>query len=214
MRIGLCCSIAAAAAASTVALLGVVPACSQSDDLPARGDEVSDAGPAGPEPAGESGPCATLDAASLDPASVARGRSLVVKLECQKCHGQTLTGNRDGVMSPTTVGGRAYPPNLTSDPVTGLGCWTDQQIETALLYGIDNQGAPLCPPMPLFVEAGVDPSGAVAIVSFLRSLPPVTSNIPNTPDCTGTTDDGGPDVASDDATSDDSSSDGGQETEP
>jgi hypothetical protein len=200
----LSCGIVAAGAAVAAALMVVMPACTETPAVVPTG-QAPDAGQA--DAAIESGPCAPFDAGALDEASVARGKALAMTLQCDMCHGETFTGNNDGVRSPQTVGGQAYPPNLTSDPATGLGCWTDDQIETALLYGIDNEGMPLCPPMPLFVEAGVDPSGAAAIVSFLRSLPSVASNVPATPDCTGTSGEGGSDDASDDSSSDGAASD-------
>jgi hypothetical protein len=90
------------------------------------------------------------------------------------------------VPSLTVEGGLAYPPNLTGDPSTGLGCWTDEQIENAMLNGIDNMGMPLCPPMPLFGhegDAGLDQAQAAAVVAYLRSLPITVNNVPNTPNC-------------------------------
>ena len=122
--------------------------------------------------------CDGIDAAALDPALVLQGRQLVVQLQCTKCHGQILGGNNDGVPSPPF--GTAYPPNLTPDPATGLGCWSDGLIARAILEGKDDQGAPLCPPMPRFADAGVDQAQALAIVAFLRTLAPVKNQVANT----------------------------------
>jgi hypothetical protein len=149
------------------------------------GGAPADSGTDGTVDAGvDSGACVAFDAASLDDAEVALGLSIVTQLQCQKCHGTQLAGNNDGVASPNTVGGLAYPANLTNDPQTGLGCWTQAQIEDAFLNGIDNEGSPLCPPMPHFADAGLTRAMADAVVAFLRSLPPVEANVPNTPDCT------------------------------
>ncbi len=166
--------------------------------VPDASADVSDAG------------CVPYDASSLDPAAVEAGAALVTVLRCQHCHGQTLSGNPDGVPSPQTEGGTAYPPNLTPDPTTGLGCWTDQQIETAFLYGIDNEGQPLCPPMPHFAEAGVDASGAADILAYLRSLQATTLNVPDTPNCTlgPLPSDGGAEDAEGDAEAAEAGSDG------
>lgn len=145
--------------------------------------------------------CVPYDASDLDDAEITAGHLLVVTFKCQKCHGDQLAGNPDGVTSPETEGGLAYPPNLTPDPTTGLGCWTNAQIENAFLNGIDNEGDPLCPPMPHFAEAGVDASGADDILTFLRSLPPTVMHIPDTPSCTlgpvGPVDAGGEAAATD-----------------
>ncbi len=128
------------------------------------------------------GACMPVDAGTPDPAQVALGKALVKVEKCTKCHGDTLEGNFDGVASNTGYG-QVYPPNLTGDPSTGLGCWTDQQIQTAILDGLDNTNSPLCPPMPHFGDAGLDAAGAESIAQYLRSLPVVMNNVPPSPDC-------------------------------
>jgi hypothetical protein len=141
------------------------------------------------------GGCIPYDASNLDPAAIVAGQMLSITLKCAKCHDDGLTGDPAGVMSPQTEGGLAYPPNLTPDPTTGLGCWTNAQITTAILDGIDNQGQPLCPPMPHFAEAGIDASGADDLVTFLRSITPAIATVPDTPSCTlGPVDAGSPDA--------------------
>ena len=193
--------------AFVAAAAGVVPGCNDKS-----GGVPTDSGSDGTVGGGvDSGTCLPFDAASLDDAEVALGRSIVTQLQCQKCHGTQLAGNNDGVPSPTTAGGVAYPPNLTSDPQTGLGCWTPDQIEDAFLNGVDNEGSPLCPPMPHFADAGLTRSMADAVVAFLRSLPPVMAHVPDTPDCTQGAPDAGDDGspmqvdAGDDALAEDAS---------
>jgi Cytochrome c len=178
--------------AVVAAAAGAAPGCSDKNGGASRdsgSDAIADAGV-------DSGSCLPFDASSLDDAEVALGQAIATQLDCQKCHGSQYAGNNDGVASPTTVGGVAYPPNLTPDPRTGLGCWTQAQIENAFLNGIDNEGSPLCPPMPHFADAGLTQAMADALVAFLRSLPPVMTHIPDTPDCTpgapDAGDDGGP----------------------
>jgi mono/diheme cytochrome c family protein len=144
----------------------------------------TDAGPGLDASATDAG-CA-VDSGALDGAQVALGQQIVGARNCSKCHGENFEGNFDGVPSPTTEGGTAYPPNLTSDPATGLGCWTDPQIENAILNGIDNQGMLLCPPMPRWGQiddGGLDAAAAWAVVQFLRSLPIAPFQVPNTPNC-------------------------------
>jgi hypothetical protein len=128
-----------------------------------------------------------VDAGPLDDAQVAAGQQLVGTHKCHNCHGDALSGNNDGVPSMTAEGGTAYPPNLTPDPATGLGCWTNDQIANAILNGIDNEGMPLCNPMPVFGhlagDAGLTQTQAQEVVQYLRSLPAVVNNVPDTPDC-------------------------------
>ena len=151
------------------------------------------------------GGCIDYDASQLDGAAIVAGQMLAVALKCSKCHGDALAGNAAGVMSPQTEGGLAYPPNLTPDPTNGLGCWTNGQIAAAILDGIDDQGQPLCPPMPHFADKGLDASGADDLVTFLRSIHPAYMTVPDTPPCTQADDDAG-DAADDSA--EDAASDG------
>jgi mono/diheme cytochrome c family protein len=115
-----------------------------------------------------------VDAGPLDDADIYAGFEIVLTHRCKSCHGDGLYGNNDGVPSPTTEGGLAYPPNLTPDPATGLACWTNEQIENAILNGIDNMDMPLCPPMPHFgsPSAGtlqLTPMQVAQVVQYLRS---------------------------------------------
>jgi hypothetical protein len=124
--------------------------------------------------------CTPVEAGPLDDAAVASGLALSMAYKCQKCHGDQLGGNPQGVQFSGDEGGLAYPPNLTPDPATGLGCWTDSQIQNAILDGIDDQGQPLCPPMPHFADAGLDASGVANLIELLRSLQPVVTHVPDT----------------------------------
>ncbi len=146
---------------------------------------------------GDAGCPGATDAASLDEAQVATGQDLVHSFGCPRCH-QSTPEDAGIVLSGQTTsivdGGAIYPKNLTPDPATGIGCWTDTQIETAILTGIDDQGQPLCV-MPKFGALGMDSTKAAAIVAFLRSLPAVSHLIPESTCPTGDagTDGGGPD---------------------
>src|SRR6516162_1735122 len=62
-----------------------------------------------PFDASNDGACGAADA-TRDDAQIAVGLDLVKQLKCMQCHGSILSGNNDGVPSPT---GTAYPPNLT-----------------------------------------------------------------------------------------------------
>jgi hypothetical protein len=176
----------------------VVGACSGDDSTPAvaadagldstvvvGGDAGEDAGFDAATPVEAS--CAVFDAGAFDDAQVQEGKQIVIAHLCTSCHGEALTGTPNGVPSPTAIGGTAYPPNLTSDPATGLGCWTNDQIVNAILHGIDNEGMALCAPMPVFGSipgnGGLDAGEAADVVAFLRSLAPVSMNIPDTPAC-------------------------------
>jgi hypothetical protein len=42
---------------------------------------------------------------------------------------------------------KAYAANITPDPDTGIGKWTDAQIAKAIRDGVDRDGQPYKPPM-------------------------------------------------------------------
>src|SRR5439155_17799661 len=129
----------------------------------------------------DAGSCpGATDAASLDETQIATGHDLVHMYGCPKCHQSTpeeagivLSGQTTSIVD----GGAIYPKNLTPDQVTGIGCWTDKQITTAILTGVDDKGESLCV-MPKFGSIGMDETKALAIATFLRSLPAVNHLIP------------------------------------
>jgi hypothetical protein len=131
------------------------------------------------------GSCQLFDASALDDGSVQAGFLQVWQVyKCWKCHqnatdlvdpdsgaGILLNGNDAGLGDS----GLIFPPNLTNS-AQGLGCWTDQQIETAILQGKDLEGGALCPPMPAFGTAATTPGRpmdagtAQEIIDYIRSL--------------------------------------------
>jgi mono/diheme cytochrome c family protein len=68
-------------------------------------------------------------------------------------------------------------PNLTPDKETGLGAWTDEQIATALTTGVRPDGRILAPIMPWRAFANMTKPDVMAIVAYLRSLPPVQHKV-------------------------------------
>jgi hypothetical protein len=139
------------------------------------------------EDAGPDAGCDVFDAGPLDPNLVSQGSALVLQYQCEQCHGAYLEGNSDGVQLQNSSLTQ-YPPNLTPDPATGLGCWTNEQVENAILNSIDNQGNAICGPMPHFIALGLTQADALAIVTYLRSLPPEPINVPSGPACSCNTD--------------------------
>jgi hypothetical protein len=163
------------------------------------GGSVSDAG--GPE---ASPSCMAFDAGTLDDAAVAAGLAFIQNVgHCNHCHqnnpdaGITLSGNMSSLSDAAPI----YPPNLTSDPATGLGCWSNDQIANAILFGIDPtvDGGTLCPPMPKFgvpkgdAGAALNDASVYNVVDFLRSLAPVSNQVPQTM-CPAMTPTGGADA--------------------
>jgi mono/diheme cytochrome c family protein len=122
-----------------------------------------------------------------DAAQVARGKYLVSFMGCTDCHTPGyLLGKQDKsrYLGGSDVGfavpglGVFVGPNLTPDKTTGLGNWTTEQIVTALTKGETPQGRILAPPMPWRNYGGITKADLLAIVAFLKSLPPVAHQVP------------------------------------
>jgi mono/diheme cytochrome c family protein len=124
-------------------------------------------------------------AASTDSAVIERGRYIVRALApCAACHGDPAqrAANNNGADVPLVGGfvfdippGQFYTRNLTPDPETGLGNVPDRAIARALRYGVGHDGRALLPFMEM---QGLSDEDLQAVVSYLRSQPPVRNPVP------------------------------------
>ncbi|HEX7705694.1 MAG TPA: c-type cytochrome [Thermoanaerobaculia bacterium] len=124
--------------------------------------------------------------ASSDPAVIERGRYLAYgPAHCVNCHTANDEGEavKAGKMIPLAGGhlfdlpfGRIYTNNLTPDPETGIGRYTDQELARVLRHGVRRDGRAAVP----FMEAqNMSDEDLVAIISFLRSQEPVRRLVPD-----------------------------------
>jgi mono/diheme cytochrome c family protein len=109
-----------------------------------------------------------------------RGRYLVETLAaCGNCH--TPKGPNGPVPSKKFAGGdvirhadfTAVTPNITPDPETGIGRWTDHQIFMAIREGRRPDGSLLGPAMPSRFYRNLADEDVKAMIAYLRSVPPV-----------------------------------------
>ena len=71
-------------------------------------------------------------------------------------------------------------PNITPDPKTGLGAWSDDEIATYLSIGMDPEGDFAGSLMADVIEHGtgkLSKADIAAIVAYLRALPPIENRI-------------------------------------
>ena len=71
--------------------------------------------------------------------------------------------------------GVLYPINLTPDPETGIGSWTDLQFLNAVQRGISPEGENLVPALPYTSYAHMKPEDVLDIRAYLATLAPVKS---------------------------------------
>ncbi len=126
------------------------------------------------------------------PQRLERGRYLAVGLAgCAECHSQHDWNTHGAPLIPGTEGGGQWinmsdlpghivAPNLTPDPQTGGGTWTDDQLARAIREGIGHDGRALFPMMPYQSFRKMSDEDLAAIIVYLRSLPPVHSQLQKT----------------------------------
>jgi mono/diheme cytochrome c family protein len=120
---------------------------------------------------------------------VKQGEYIAHVAGCVSCHSrQTETGEfiEETLFSggnPFDLGplGIVISKNLTPDPETGLGDWTDEEIKTAIRSGVSRAGLHLFPVLPFAIYTNMAESDLDAIVAYLRTLPPVNNPIPRQP---------------------------------
>lgn len=107
--------------------------------------------------------------------SVKRGEYLFHAAGCMACHTDTTPGAQPlaGGRAFVTPFGTFYSPNITPDPETGIGRWTDGQFLGALHNGERPDGAAYFPVFPFTSFTGMKDEDALAIKAYLFSLPPV-----------------------------------------
>jgi mono/diheme cytochrome c family protein len=129
--------------------------------------------------------------ASTDPEVIRRGQYLVYgPAHCVQCHAgsmaEYLEGFRSGNPVPLRGGvrfsvdrmGAVYSKNLTPDPETGIGRYTDGQLARMLRSSVRPDGKASVRVIMPFEKMSDD--DVVAILSFLRSQPPVRHVVPET----------------------------------
>jgi hypothetical protein len=143
-------------------------------------------------------PTTAADASTHD--SEMRGRYLAgqsgICIECHTPHqsgpdagaevltpGMYFAGGEDfSALFAATLMIHPVTKNLTSDTATGLGSWSAQDIVKVLLEGKAKDGTGICPPMPvgpMGAYGGITPADALDIANYIKSLPPISHNIPD-----------------------------------
>lgn len=123
--------------------------------------------------------------AKRDSATIARGEFLFkTGIGCWQCHSSGGDNAPPGggmkfdlnVLSPSL--GVYYAANITPDVETGIGGWTDGEIVRAIREGISRDGRVLFPIMPVDPLNGLSDDDVLALVAYLRTLPPVKNKVP------------------------------------
>jgi hypothetical protein len=126
------------------------------------------------------------------PARLARGKHLFDMSSCKDCHSQRDMTKFAGPVVPGTEGGgfefpeelgfpgKVRSANITPDPETGIGTWTDGEKIRAIREGISKDGNALFPLMPYTHFRNMSDEDVYSIVAYLNTLPPIKKISPRT----------------------------------
>jgi mono/diheme cytochrome c family protein len=119
---------------------------------------------------------APLDDAALDglTGDAVRGELIFAAAGCASCH-----TSKDGP-ADLLMGGKRFPsafgtfvaPNISPDPVNGIGNWTDLELASAIVTGVSRDGNHLYPVFPYTTYNKANLQDVVDLIAHLRTLPP------------------------------------------
>lgn len=126
------------------------------------------------------------------PERLARGEYLSESVaSCVYCHSEHDWKRPDAAVPPgrkyvggvfplKDLPGQVVAPNITPDPDTGIGNWTDDEIARAIREGVDRDGRTLFPMMPYEHYRHMSDEDLASVVVYLRSQAPVRNPLPKT----------------------------------
>jgi mono/diheme cytochrome c family protein len=118
------------------------------------------------------------DAAAQTREQIARGKYIFGAAAGCGCHTVPKQALNAGGRKYDGPFGTVYSSNITPDPTTGIGKWTDEQIITATRAGRRPNGERLIPVHPYTVFNGMAAQDLKDVVVYLRSVPSVDRAAP------------------------------------
>jgi mono/diheme cytochrome c family protein len=108
---------------------------------------------------------------------IERGRYLAVLGDCAGCH--TAPGGQPfaGGLALQTPFGTIVAPNITPDPDTGIGNWTDEEFLAALHEGRGRNGTRLYPAMPYPAYTRMTDADVLAMRAYFATVAPVQNMV-------------------------------------
>ena len=124
-------------------------------------------------------PLAVADAQPVNGANadqselVQRGAYLTRAGDCAACHTADKSRPFAGGLAVPTPFGKIYTPNITPDPDTGIGKWTNADFLRAMHEGIGKNGERLYPAFPYVEFTRVTDADVLAIRAYLNTVAPI-----------------------------------------
>jgi mono/diheme cytochrome c family protein len=111
--------------------------------------------------------------AEFDAAVVARGARLAAIADCAGCHTAAGRAPYAGGVALKTPFGTIHGTNITPDPATGIGDWTQADFMRAMRDGIARDGRHLYPAFPYDHFTHVADDDLAALYAYLMTRTPV-----------------------------------------
>ena len=110
-------------------------------------------------------------------ALVARGKYLADVAHCTACHTADNGPAFGGSRPMGTPFGTLYTSNITSDPVNGIGKWSEKDFEGALRRGVKKDGSYIYPAMPYIEFTKITDDDIHALYAYFRTIAPVAQPV-------------------------------------
>lgn len=110
-----------------------------------------------------------------------RGRLIFAAGDCASCHaspGQSDRTHLGGGLALASPYGTFRAPNISQDPVDGIGKWSATDLANALLSGVSPSGQHYYPAFPYTSYAHMRPEDVPDLMAYLRTLPAVSGRAP------------------------------------
>ncbi|RVC63434.1 cytochrome c [Mesorhizobium sp.] len=115
------------------------------------------------------------------PVDVAHGELVFAAGDCASCHatpGQSDRLKLGGGMALASPFGTFRPPNISPDPVDGIGAWTVTDLANALLGGVSPERQHYYPSFPYTSFTSMTAEDVRDLHAYLRTLPKVSGRAP------------------------------------
>lgn len=109
-----------------------------------------------------------------------RGAYMLIAAGCVACHtvlkdGAFLAGGRE----LKTDFGSFFTPNITPDPETGIGNWSDEDFIRAMKKGVSPDGGRYYPTFPYTSYTRMTRQDMLDLKAYLDTVPPVRNAVPD-----------------------------------
>jgi mono/diheme cytochrome c family protein len=131
---------------------------------------------------GPRGVSAEVAAAVSEPGDPEAGKNVFYIAGCESCHmspGQKDPLRLGGGLELKTPFGSFYPPNISPDPVDGIGAWSVADFANALMAGVSARGDHLYPAFPYPSYCRMSIKDVRDLFAFLHTTPPISGRAPS-----------------------------------